>query len=156
MIDCILSCPNGYNASLAELASHGFTDVLKLDDEGNVTGISDKFNPLYPSHDDFNEPSLVYLRAEMKDITLLLVEEWEQTNVLAVCDSGADVMAFLKDDADALAEYLTYPVTQVPEFNAAGEPNIMFPELNTVEIEGESVQVKNPHYQVCLALGNFA
>lgn len=156
MIDVILSCPNGYTASLTECFEYGFTDVLKFDDDGNIVGISDKFNPLYPSVDNFDTPSLVYLRADEKDIQPLLDQEWAETNVLIVCESGADIMAALKDDSGALAEYLTYPSTQVAELNEEGTENIQSAEFNTIEIEGEQIQVKNPHYQPCLALGNFA
>jgi hypothetical protein len=132
--------------------------------------LTDPEDPLYV--DPFDQPALVSLRLEESVMSQLVAEDWQNSRVLATCKAGGEVFntgteeepvfvtetlrSRLMGNAVALAEYLTYPEVQVPEFNADGTQNIQYAEFNTLDVDGAPTQVKNPHYQPFLGLGSFS
>lgn len=167
MIDALISCPYGYNEGMEEWVQNGFEHLLRKDDLGNVIGISEKFNPLYRGVPDFNTPSIVYLRGEDGLMTALLAATWTKSKLLVQCNSNGEwveidvggatwetIWTRLRDNAEALAEYVSYPDGAVPEFLEDGiTPNPQFLPTVIVDIEGVPTELVNPQYEPFRMIG---
>jgi hypothetical protein len=183
MKDAIVSCFNGFNASLPEWYAKGYGKYLKFA-SGTVVGLKPECNPMLipvnlevtdkndPSYvDPYDLPALVMLRLPNDLMDSLLAEDWVDCHIISACEVGGEqvnvgteedpeyvtetLYSRLNADPIALARYLTYPEVQVPEFNADGTKNIQYAEFLTVDIDGVLTQVKNSHYQPFLGLGHY-
>jgi hypothetical protein len=185
LVDTIVSCFAGYNQCFPEWYAKGYGKYLLMDSTYHViglkpecntlslpikVGITDPEDPLYV--DPFDQPALVVLRLEESVMNKLVAEDWQNSRVLASCRVGGEqvnvgteeepewqqgtLRSRLMGNADSLAEYLSYPEVQVPEFNADGSVNIQFHEFLEVLVDGVPTLVKNPHHQPFLGLGSFS
>jgi len=108
--DVIVTCPDGFNAALAEMAADDdLRQYLVFDDEtGQPTGLdAGKLARFYGEIADFDAPAVIYIRGKIADLDAIEAKQLSSFRVLArgPADAVYDVLA---NDNAALAEYKQY------------------------------------------------
>ena len=163
--DGIVICPAGFSAILAEYVAKGYGHCLSYDEAGQVTGMAARFNVLYPEIDNWNTPTIAWLRGYQDEMEALAAVAWDNAQVLALAPAGGQwdeelqkmvtVFDLVAANPVKLAAYEAY-LTHLPYLDEFGQGTAVDTGLRnprawqTLLVDdglGGSVEVANSDYE---------